>query len=125
MNFRVIEGACEDFSSIYDDFEKDYLDTVLFNDEIRKKYNLSKNKFNRLCKLVKSNNGISKRPSAPRNYYKHNTGYYIMKKIDGKRRYLGHVPTVELAIKATALCRQLNWNPEACKLAIMEVKKCQ
>lgn len=125
MNFRVIEGVHDDFSSIYDDFEKDYLDTVLTNEQIRKKYDLSKKKFFKICRLVKENNSLDKRPSYPKNYYKHDTGFLIAKKINGKIRYLGHVPTEELAIKAVEICKLLNWNVEGCKIAIMEVKQCQ
>jgi len=125
MNFRIVEGVQDDFSNIYDDFERDYLDTALINDELRKKYDLSKKNFQKLSSEVKQKHGLKKRPSRPIYYYKHNTGYYISKKIDGKRHYIGHVPTEELAIHAVEVCKMLNWNVVTCRLAVKELKQCQ
>lgn len=125
MNFRVIEGVHDDFSSIYDDFEKDYLDTVLTNEQIRKKYDLSKKRFYKLCRIVKTTRKLKRRPSNFKNYYKHDTGYYISKRRNGKHIYMGHVPTEDMAIDAVTICRDLNWDTERCRLAIWEMKQCQ
>ena len=58
-------------------------------------------------------------------YYKHDTGYYISKRRNGKHIYMGHVPTEDMAIDAVTICRDLNWDTERCRLAIWEMKQCQ
>jgi len=125
MNFRVVDGGDDDFSNIFDDFEQDYLAYNITNDELRKKYDLSKKKFARISQLVKTKHGLSKRPIPCKNYYKHDTGYYIAKMIDGKHQYLGHAPTKEMAIRAVDKCKELDWDIEKCKIAIVELKQCQ
>ena len=126
MKFNIIDGYDKTFEDIYDDFEDEYLHSNILNEDLRKKYELSKKDFSRLCQLIKSNNGLSKRPSHARHYYKTHHGFNLAKKVDGEIRYGGWLPTSKayLLSEAVKLCEKLSWDSEKCKIAVKELKKC-
>lgn len=126
MKFRVIDGWENTFEDIYDDFEKEYLTSRIRNDDLRRKYELSKKDFSKLTRLVKSNNGLSRRPCRTKCYYHSSHGFTLAKKINGEIRYGGWIPISKeyLLKEAVQICERLQWNSEQCKRAIMELKKC-
>ena len=126
MKFRVIDGFDRTFEDIYDDFEKEYLTSQITNDDLRRKYELSKKDFSRLTRLIKSNNGIDRRPCRTKCYYINQYGFTLARKINGEIRYGGWIPfSKEYLLKeAIQICEKLHWNSDKCKKAIMELKQC-
>ena len=126
MKFRVIDGEDKTFEDIYNDFEKEYLTSRITNDDLRRKYELSKKDFLNLTRLIKSNKGLSRRPRRTKYYYSTHHGFTLAKKINGKVRYGGWIPISKkyLLQEAVQICEKLEWNSEKCKEAIKELKRC-
>lgn len=124
MNFKIVDGCEKTFEDIYDDFEQEYLHTTILNDDLRKKYELSKKDFTRLTRLVKENNRIEKRPTSKKGFYKSNHGFNLSKKINGKIHYGGWIPESQKGLlqEAVEICENLKWDSEKCKKAIKELK---
>ena len=124
MNFKVIDGYDDDFEDIFDDFEKDYLNSQETVEELRNKYELSKRNFTRLTRMVKSKHGLSKRPSRGKHYHFNQNGFEILKKRNGELIYCGWIPISqkELVPIAIEICKKLQWDSEKCKRAIKELK---
>ena len=119
MKFNIIEGRYIDFDSIHDDFVEDYLlNTDLSNTEIRRKYELSNKEFWELANQVKEEFNITRRPKG--NYGKYYTQiskncFGIQKSIKGRSKYLGVVPTEEIARVIVGLCKKAHWDIDKCK----------
>lgn len=124
MEFNIIENYVREIDE--DSFEDDYLNATLTNHELRKKYDLSVRLFKELTDKIKAKHGLSVRPRRDnaKHYYPGDYGQYIRIVIDNEIRYMGMVPTEELAKKAVSICEKLNWDTEKCKCAIWELKSC-
>lgn len=117
MKFKIVEGAYLDIEQIYDDFEKEYLYSLVSNPELKKKFGLNKREWVEITRKVKERNNISRRPYRRRegkHYYSQGKGYAIRKFINGKLHHLGTVPTEEIAIKIVALCEKEEWDINKC-----------
>lgn len=62
MEFRVIEGET-DFSEIYEDFKKDFLNPELYIRDITKKYNLTYGEYCKIRKQVVEETGVKIKPN--------------------------------------------------------------
>ena len=124
MNFKIIEGHYDDdFSDIYTDFEKEYLNTKITNPELRSKYGLSRASFSKLVRKIKKNNDIDHRPRHGKYYFIRNNQWVIHRRQNGVLNYFGcvHVKRGEETLKkALQICDDLNWEVESCR---EEIKK--
>lgn len=127
MNFNIIEGDYDNFSGIYDDFEKDYLTTPIKNNALKKKYDLSERQLKELCREVKAKNGLSSRPrhrNSDVSVYRNKHSWTITKE-DG---YFGSIPLrcgEKVLNKAINICKKYNWDESICQEKIKELKSTQ
>lgn len=105
-----------------DEFVKDY--NKLSVDELRKKYEISRNEYVRLKKEL--NLGKKKRiyydslrKGNPKYYYKNKNRYIVHKTIDGKTEYYTSCYSEETAKKTVEMFKQCNWD----KSRINEIKE--
>ncbi len=128
MNFKLVESSYIDFDSIHDEFSRDYLESTLSNEEIRRKYDMTHREFKDCGEIVKSENGLSRRPfwryrnGSVKYYYSMDNGFIIQKKIDGKEVYIGFVPFEWVAQKIVEMCINVSWDIDQCKSFCKEWK---
>lgn len=129
MNFNVIENSYVDWETIHDEFEHDYLNTTLSNEEIRLKYHMTHGEFKEYRDIIKKENNLSKRPfwksreGTNKYFYKVHSGYIIMKRIKGTQIYFGYVPSATIAEIIVKKCEAARWNVPICKEIVHNWRK--
>lgn len=124
MNFRVIDGTYED-TSCFNDFEKDYLNPNIPNKELKQKYQISKGMFKNWTKIIRDKHGIRRKPVPAKYYHTNGNNYVITKWIDGDIKYFGRIPFSlgkSALFEAIQICKDMDWDCEACRIAIKEFK---
>lgn len=120
-NFKIIENDYFDWNTIKEEFTQDFLYSRLRNDELKKKYDLTRGEFNTCCEKVLSEYNLSRRPhyrercGLSNYFYKSKYSVIIQKKINGVNYYIGSVPTVKIALKIVELCKKASWDIDVCK----------
>lgn len=121
INYRVIEGNQQDDFPQFDEFCTDFFNPNLYVRDLRRKYGLSRNEYNRLReRLVEKYNVHIKptkfHPSAehPEDMtyiHKHNDDKFaVIKLIDGKKVYYGSYDTVDVARRIRDELIENNWD---------------
>ena len=127
MNFNIKDGIVNDLDEIYEGFVMDYIfSTELKNGEIRQKYRLSYSEFKELADRAKAQYGLKRRPiriPEAKYYYAHKGGFMIQKTIECVGKYIGFVPTEELAIEAVEKCKEASWNVSLCRKIVREMSE--
>ncbi len=124
-NFVVVEGdSTTEFSDIYEDFKKDYLDENTTVKEIRNKYDLSNPRYNRIRKLVAEETGVNRKVSKnvvgtrwihDRKFIdlQRNTGKYRVSKVrNGSYMHCGVYDDLDTAIYVRNKMIEHNWDAE-------------
>jgi len=123
MNFRILSNVPLDIDE--EAFEAEYLHTTISNDDLRKKYELSKKQFSEITQRIKKKHGLPRRPNTfGKHYYFNGYGYVISIIRNGKKLYMGLVHTEKLAKKCVNICDELNWEVDKCRPVIEELKQC-
>ena len=120
MNFRLIEGKYEDLP--LNEIKKDYMACELTIPELREKYDLSVNNWDRIRRQFKKE-GVPMRTLKERANPKHHTfkiakNYYqtkngkwrVQKVIDGKYHHFGTFDTEEEAQAKVKELKENGWN---------------
>lgn len=118
-NFRIIENNNE---VDYEEFKKDYSNSSLLKEEIRKKYDLRPSDFKDLVKKCEDEGVIRERPrkkhifkNFSKYYYKTKKGYVVTKYVGNKSVYYGQYKYEEDAKKIVEWLKEHNWDKELFK----------
>lgn len=123
MNFRILSNVQLEINE--EEFEAEYLYTNISNDDLRKKYELSKKQFSEITQSIKKKHDLPRRPNTFGKHYYFNGYGYVISIIKNKQKlYMGLVHTEELAQKCTKICDELNWEVDKCRPIIEELKQC-
>lgn len=117
MNFNVIEGEA-DFSDIYEDFKRDFLNPYLYRKELMRKYRLSENSYSKIRKQVVAETGITTKPNkyhpaipTETSYiHKAKSKWQICKYINRKKNFFGTYENLHVAMLIRDELIKCNWD---------------
>lgn len=119
-NFRIIENSASDVDM--EELEKDYLDPKMEVKDICRKYDISRNRYNKLRKEIVKKTGVTHKPTLiggrdiRYNKLKHihkielSGKYRLTAYKDGKIHFYGNYDTLEIARNVRDLLMEHDWD---------------
>ena len=129
MNFKVVENSYVDWEAIKEEFTEKYLFSTISNNDLRKEDDMTHREFQDCCNMVNEANGLNRRPfwkhrsGGCKYFYKVNSGFIIMKRINGVNVYIGFANSLSVAKKLVEMCKKESWDIDVCKQICKEYQQ--